>query len=159
MGGESSFKNCASRDETASAKEGPTLNSSIQQEREKEGVKGRDEREDESGEKARGALCTRGKWDFSVPSPPTLGLRQGQEPGFQKDAQPQHLSLSAFPECTGGRHKHTCPHSPVISSATSRSLRAQSALIHHHCPLHSGSGPLYIYILFFLFFFWISYLS
>lgn len=83
------LKNCASRDETASAKEGTMLNSSIQQEREKAGVKGRDEKDDE---KPRGPLCTHGKWDFLVPSPPTFGLWQGQQQRLKKDAQ--HLSLS-----------------------------------------------------------------
>jgi len=46
VGGESSFKNRASRDETASGKEDTTLNSFIEQEREKERVRGQDERED-----------------------------------------------------------------------------------------------------------------
>lgn len=64
MGGESSFKNCASRDETASGEEGTTLNSFTEQEREKERVRGQDERENENQREGKGTTVHTRKTRF-----------------------------------------------------------------------------------------------
>lgn len=58
-----------------------------------------------TGEKARGPLGTHGKQDFSVPSPPTLKLWQGQQQRFKKDTQ--HLSLPLFFSLSFQTHSHT----------------------------------------------------
>lgn len=86
-----------------------------------------------TGEKARGLLCTQGKWGFSVPSPPMSRRWQGQQQRFKKDTQ--YFSLSLFLSLSFQTHRHTHSliykgaegqafsntHSrnPIISSATS----------------------------------------
>lgn len=92
VGEESSFKICASRDEAAPGEEGTTANSSIEQEREKEGTRAQMKGKMKPGEKARGLPHTPGKWDSSVPSPPT---QKGQT-AVGWTWHPASLPLSVF---------------------------------------------------------------
>lgn len=140
MGGESSLKNCASRDETASAKEGTTLNSSIQQEREKAGVKGRDEKEDE---RQGGHCAPMGNEIFPCLPLPRSGCGKDNSRDLRKmpssSLSPPAPSNTATEGGAVGRFpKHTCPqprhflrHLPAPGSTMSPSSITLPAQLQH----------------------------